>query len=78
MRQRRDRLGLALEAQQRVGVVGELFRENFNSDFAVEAEIAGLVDFTHASGANRGNDFVRAKAGTGRENHVFANLARIR
>jgi len=78
MRQRRDGLGFALETQQRVGVLGELFRENLDGYIALQAEVARAVDFTHASGANRGKNFIRAEASTGRENHGFANLARIR
>ncbi len=58
MRQRRDGLGLALETQQRVGVFGELFGENFDGDIALEAEVARPVDFAHASGANRSKNLI--------------------
>src|SRR5438105_1020685 len=78
MRQCRDGLGLALETQQRFGILGELFGENFDGDIAIEAKVACPVDFTHTSGANRGKNFIRAETSAGREIHCFANLARIR
>ena len=58
MRQRRDGLGLALETQQGVGVLGELFRKNFDGDIAIEPEIACPINFAHPPSAKRGKDLI--------------------
>ena len=58
MRQGGDGFGLALETQQRFGIVSELFGENFDGDIAFQAEVACPIDFAHTAGADRGKDFV--------------------
>src|SRR5690348_14496164 len=50
-----------------------------DGDGAGEARVAGLVDFAHATGADRGQDLVGAESGAGREGHeieVFILLDR--
>jgi len=36
---------------QRIGIFGELLGQNFNGDLAIETEIPGAVDLTHATSA---------------------------
>jgi hypothetical protein len=43
VRERGDRLGLALEAGERVGVRGQLRREDLDGDVPVELRVAGAV-----------------------------------
>ena len=58
MVQRGEDLRFAIEAGEAVGVAGEGSGKNFDSGVAVELGIAGAVDFAHAAGAERREDFV--------------------
>ena len=57
MVQRGDGAGFAVEA------FCELLLCHFDGDDAVEAGVAGAVDFAHSAGADEGEDFVGAEAG---------------
>ena len=61
--ERGDRVRLALEALEVLG--GHLF----DGDDAVEARVAGSIDFAHAAGADDGFDFVGAEARSRGEGH---------
>ena len=56
---------LALEAHQTIGIVGEPVREDLERDIAPKPGVARTVDLTHSPGAERGQDFVRAKTSAG-------------
>ena len=43
--------------------------ENFDGNDAVEASVVGAVDLAHASGAERGLNFVRAEFCAGGQRH---------
>ncbi len=45
----RGRLGLAAKALQDLAVLGDVFREEFQSDEAIEPGVFGLVNHTHAA-----------------------------
>ena len=45
---RRDRGSLALEARQRVGIVGEVLRQNLDRDLAPEPRIARPIHLAHS------------------------------
>ena len=62
--ERRDGTGFALEA------IAEFFGGDFDGDGAVEPRIAGTVYFAHPARAQRGENLVRAEAGTGGERHI--------
>jgi hypothetical protein len=47
----------------------ELFVRNLDRDGAIEARIAGFVNFSHAAGANGRDDLIRAQASSGRQRH---------
>ena len=64
MRERRDRLGLALEARQRVGVGGEMRRQDLDRHLAVELGVAGAEDLAHPALAELGDDLVGAEPGS--------------
>jgi hypothetical protein len=49
-------------------------REHFDGDVAIEARIAGAVDFAHPAPAEQRNDFVRPEARTGRQSQCFSRL----
>ncbi len=61
--------GLLFEAGAAGGIVGEGRRQDFQGDFAAEARVAGAVDFAHAAGPERGDNFVRSEAGPGCGRH---------
>jgi hypothetical protein len=74
MVQRGDRTRLSLEASSRIGVAGDFTREDFDGNRAVETSIAGLVDFAHAAGAERADDFIRTDPDAGVEGHARLSL----
>ena len=63
MVQRGDRPGLALEACPRIGIAGDVARQDLDGDRAIEARVAGLVDLAHPAGAERRGDLIRAEPG---------------
>ena len=69
MREGRDRAGFAIEAGLGVGIGGQVHRENFYGDAAVEAGVLGAIDFAHAAGAERAEDLVGTEFFAGREGH---------
>jgi len=71
MRDLGDGASLVFEALAMFGVAGESLRENFEGHRAAETDVASAVDFSHAAGSERREDFVRAKPGTGRERHKW-------
>ncbi len=58
MVQRRSRPGLASEAFERLRVVGNLIRQEFQGDETSEFDILGLVDHPHAASAQFFEDAV--------------------
>ena len=52
---------------------GDMLREDFDGDGAVQAGVAGLTDLTHAPGANGREDLVGAEGGAGLEWHGSGN-----
>jgi hypothetical protein len=59
--QRGNRLGLALEAPEAVGVGRHLQRQDLEGDTAVQPGVFGGVDLTHSAFAERGDDVVVAE-----------------
>ena len=58
MVQRGGGAGFAFEAFQRLGVVGDVFREEFEGDEAAQAGIFGFVDYAHATAAEFFDDAI--------------------
>ena len=67
--QRRNRAGFALETLPRVGRVGEMLRQNFDRDGAIQASVARPIDLAHPACPERSGHLVRAEPGTWREAH---------
>ena len=65
-----DRLRLALEAGERVRVLGEVPRQDLHRDVALELGVARAEHDAHAALAELGDDLVRSEAGPGSERHV--------
>ena len=62
MRQRRDRLGFALEPRQRVRILRHRVRKHLDRDVPVELPVARPVNLSHAPRAQRREDLVGPEA----------------
>ena len=63
MRERGDRLRLALEPRARdPASAANGWRQDLDRDVAVEPGVAGAIDLAHAARAERAEDLVRAEA----------------
>lgn len=62
-------LSFAFEALFARGIGGEVRGKNFHGHSTIETSVAGAVDVSHAAGAERGKDFVRAELGAGGDGH---------
>jgi hypothetical protein len=65
MAERGERLRLAFEALPHLRMLGPMHRKHFDRDRAAKARINGLVDFAHATGTERADDFVGAEPRSG-------------
>ena len=65
MVQRRQQLRFTFKPGQTLFVLGELFGESLDGDFAPELGVLGTPHLTHAALAERGKDFVAAELGAG-------------
>jgi hypothetical protein len=65
MRERGDRLGLALETGKPFGVARKQVREDLDRNVAIEPRIARTIDLAHAPGADGRLDDVRTEARAG-------------
>ncbi len=61
MGKRRQGLGLAVEPGVAIRVAGEGVGQDFQGHVAVEFGVPGPVDFTHATRADLGEDFVMSQ-----------------
>ena len=59
--ERGQRLRLALEPRDALGIRSELLQDDFDRDVAVEATVARLIDDAHASRTESFEDLVRAE-----------------
>jgi hypothetical protein len=74
VRERRDRLRLALEAGERFGSLGQVRREHLHRHVAVELGVTRPVDLAHPAGAERRFDPVRSETVAGRQAHSRFSL----
>src|ERR1700676_871228 len=73
MVQRRDSAGFTVEALLCFGIVGQMCRENFYGDSAIESCIAGAIDLAHAACAKLRLDFIWTMFCAGGEGHGWRN-----
>ena len=64
-----QRLHLALEARERIRIVGKRRREDLDRDVAAKAGVLGTVDLAHATRSEGRNDLVSPKSGATAESH---------
>ncbi len=72
--ERREHPRLALEPRQPVAVLEEEVRQGLDRDVPVQVSVPRAIDLAHAAPAERGDDLVRADAGSGREGHRSKTL----
>ena len=72
MVQGREGASFALEAQFEIGIGGEKAGQNFDSNYAVQAQIAGTVHVSHTACADGRNYFVRAQPCSACQDHGHA------
>ena len=73
MRERGDGLRLALEARERVRVVGDGRGQDLDGDVAVELRVARAIDLSHAACSERRQDLVRAESRPRRERQMVVS-----
>ena len=61
MVQRRYGAGFVVETLPGLGIAGQMTREDFDRDGAVQASVLGAIHLAHAAGADGRKDFVRAE-----------------
>ena len=69
MRESRDRTRFPMKARQRVGIRHQPRGQYLDRDIPEESGIPRSIHFAHATGAEGGEDFIRAKAGSGGKGH---------
>ena len=65
-----ERFGLAIEAGQSFGVVGERLGQHLQCDVAIEPRVTGVINLSHSAGADGGTDFERPESRAGPYVHV--------
>ena len=70
MIERRQRLGLALETRQPLGVAGNRRRQRLQRDVAAQRRVARPIDLAHPAGAEQGQHLVRSDAGADLNRHA--------
>ena len=69
MVERRQRLRLALETGEPVGIGREELRQDLDGNVAIEFQIAGAIHLAHAAGAQKRHDLVRTYPRGGLNQH---------
>lgn len=75
LRDRGERPGLALKPLLPIGIGGDVRREDFDRDGAIETCVARPQDLPHPAGANERDDFISAESSTRRERHGLEVVA---
>ena len=71
MIERGERLRLACEPGESVGIARERIRQDLQRDIAIELRVAGAIHLAHAAFANLRGDFVDAEANAGGEGQLW-------
>ena len=72
--QRRQHLRLPLEACEAIGIEREALGQHLDRHVALQSRVARAIDFAHAAGADRGDDFIRAETSARSERHSTARV----
>ena len=65
MIERREKLRLALEARDALGIDARSLQHDLDRDVAPELRVARAIDLAHPAGPKQGQNFIRAKARAG-------------
>ena len=61
----RECLGLAFEACQAIGILGQMHRQRLNCNFTIQPRVTAEIDHTHSSATDLAGDFVGTERGAG-------------
>ena len=67
--QRRENLRFPLKTRQAIGIIGKGIGKDLERDVALQSRVVRAIDLAHSPGAERGENLIRADAGTGSEGH---------
>ena len=67
-----ERLRLAFEARQTIRIARDRVGEDLDCNRAIQSRVAGTIDFAHAAGAERRDDFICPESSTDRQGHPSA------
>ncbi len=67
--ERGERLRLALEPRQAVGIRGEELRQDLDRHLPIELRVARPIDLPHPAGAKRIDYFIGTELGAGGQGH---------
>src|SRR5262245_17897442 len=70
VRQRGDRLRLALEPRAPLGVGGKAPGKDLDGDVAMQPRVAGAIDLAHSALAEEHHDFIGSESSSRRQSHV--------
>lgn len=71
MRELGDGTSFVLESMAKMGILGKMLRQNLDRDEAIEATVSSAINFSHASGAEWGKNFVRTEFCAWSEGHTL-------
>jgi len=74
MIQRGQYFRFTLKAVNAIAILREFFGKDLDCNFAFQLRIAGAIYLTHATFAEKRNDFVRSELGTNAQGHDFRGL----
>jgi hypothetical protein len=78
MGKRRHDFDFPHESRQGLRIVREALGQRFHGDVAAQPRVPRAVDLAHPSGAERRQNLVRTKAGSGNRPHSVSRLYRAR
>ena len=65
-----ERLRLAHESLQALGISGKLWAQKLQRDIAIEPRVVSAIHLAHATRADRGDDAIRTEGSAGLENQT--------
>ena len=75
--ERREQLGLALEAREPLGIGRERLRQDLQRDLTTELRVARAIHLTHPARAEWRDHFIGPEPGAGIQRHVWEKAERI-
>src|SRR5688500_11557842 len=71
MVQRSQHVRFALESREPIGIVHKRIRQDLYSDVTLQFAVVGAIHLAHATLAEQGSNFIRAKSGPNADCHEY-------